>query len=176
MKRISVPFALLALALAAPAFAGDMHHVGAGGAFAPPALEPMKKLEGTWTGTAGTGDQTMDATVTYKVTANGSGVMETLFPGTSHEMVTMYTVDRGALVLTHYCAAGNQPRMRARAGGARELVFDFAGGAGIDPHRDQFMHDARIVFVDDDHLRTEWTDWNGGRPGPTRVFTLARRK
>jgi hypothetical protein len=136
----------------------------------------MKRLAGTWVGKAGSGEQSMDATVTYRVTANGSAVAETLFPGTGHEMVTMYTVEKGAIVLTHYCAAGNQPRMRARAGGAdRELVFDFAGGAGIDPRKDSFMHDARFVFVDDDHLRSEWRDWDGGKPGALRVFTLARQ-
>lgn len=177
MNRIVGLVALLAVFAVPAALAAEMQHAHAGGAFAPPALEPLKKLAGTWTGKAGTGDQKMDATVTYKVTANGSAVMETLFPDTDHEMVTMYTVDKGALVLTHYCAAGNQPHMRARKGkAANELVFDFAGGVNIDPDRDHYMHDAKMVFVDDDHLHSEWTDWSGGRTGPTRVFELTRQK
>jgi hypothetical protein len=98
MNRIAWLVALLTLFAVPRALAAPMEHAHAG--FAPPALEPLKKLAGTWTGKAGSGDQKMDATVTYKITANGSAVMETLFPDTDHEMVTMYTVDRGALVLT----------------------------------------------------------------------------
>lgn len=175
MKPHALVPVVLALAVASLALAQGMEHHAASSS--PSALEPLRKLAGTWTGTAGSGEQKMDATVTYKVTANGSAVMETLFPGTEHEMVTMYTTEKGALVLTHYCAAGNQPHMKARKGAAaNELVFDFAGGANIDPKKDMFMHDAKLVFVDDDHLRSEWRDWNAGKPGALRTFDLTRRK
>src|SRR4051812_11604246 len=53
-----------------------------------------------------------DGKITYKVTAGGSTVMETFFPGSDHEMVSMYHLDGDELVLTHYCAAKNQPRMK----------------------------------------------------------------
>ena len=158
------------------ALGAEMGHTHA--AMGASALDPLKKLAGEWVGKAGpSGGQMMDATVTYRVTANGSAVMETLFPGASEEMVTMYTVDKGGLVLTHYCAAGNQPRMMARkSAAANELVFDFAGGANINPARDQFMHNAKLVFVDDDRLRSEWTDWKNGKKTQTMVFELERKK
>jgi hypothetical protein len=51
------------------------------------AFERMKSLAGEWSDPAlGEGAA---GKVVYKVTANGSAVMETLFPGTGHEMVTM---------------------------------------------------------------------------------------
>lgn len=141
----------------------------------PSPLDRLKALEGTWTGTAGHGDGNNATTVTYHVTAGGSAVVETLFPGTPHEMVTVYTVDAGTVVLTHYCAAGNQPHMRARKGANdKELVFEFAGGAGIHPAKDTHMHSARMVFVDADHLRNEWTSWEGGKPTEPGVFELTR--
>ena len=175
MKKLALFAVLLTLTAASFAIAQETHHWG--GAGTPAALAPLAKLEGTWIGKAGDGTHEMDATVTYKVTANGSAVIETLFPGTDHEMVTMYTVDKGTLVLTHYCSAGNQPHMKARAGGdGKEITFDFAGGANINPSKDQFMHDARMVFVDDDHLRTEWGDWNGGKASVRRTFELTRQK
>lgn len=67
--------------------------------------------------------------------------------------------------------------MRARKGSAaNELDFEFTGGPNINPRKDNFMHDARLVFVDDDHLHSEWTDWSGGKAGPKRVFDLTRQK
>jgi hypothetical protein len=141
------------------------------------AFARLKALEGTWVGRAGeAGGETIDATASYRVTSGGSAVMETLFPGTPHEMVTMYTLDRGVVVLTHYCTMGNQPRMRARRGGSPdELVFDFAGGANIDPKRDGHMHDLRLVFVGTDHIRGEWRSWKDGKPGGTAAFDMTRR-
>ena len=119
----------------------------------------------------------MPVKVGYRVTAAGTTVVETLFEGTPHEMVTMYTVDGGRVALTHYCAAGNQPRMRARAGGGPgRLVFEFAGGTGFDPRRDAHMHDATLTFVDADHLHAEWTSWERGRPAGVAVFELTRAK
>ena len=153
-----------------PAVAAGMKHASV--ETGPSLLDRLKNLEGEWVGKAGAPDgEKMDAVVTYHVVADGSAVMERLFPGTPHEMVTMYTLDRGTLVLTHYCAAHNQPHMKARKGGpANELTFDFAGGANINTAKDTFMHDAKFVFVDQDHIRGEWTSWSGGRPGGKTVF------
>ena len=178
MKRL-VPM-LIMMAMAAlpltPAMAAGMKHESTEAG--PSTLDRLKNLEGEWVGKAGSPDgDKVDARVTYHVIADGSAVMETLFPGTAHEMVTMYTLDRGALVLTHYCAMHNQPRMKARKGGsANELTFDFAGGANINPAKDTFMHDAKLVFVDPDHIRGEWTSWSGGRPGGTTVFEMERKR
>lgn len=177
MKRLAAILVILAAGLPlASATAAGMEHGAA--AVGPAAFERLKALEGEWSGKAGElGGETMDATVTYHVTADGSAVMETLFPGTPHEMVTMYTLDRGAVVLTHYCAMHNQPHMRAHKGGdPDELVFDFAGGANIDPKRDTFMHDAKLVFLDPDHIRGEWTGWSGGKPKGTTVFEMGRKR
>src|SRR5690606_1922102 len=55
----------------------------------------------------------MPTEVRYRITGGGSAVEEVLFPGTEHEMVSLYHRDGPFLLMTHYCAAGNQPRMRA---------------------------------------------------------------
>jgi hypothetical protein len=103
--------------------------------------------------------------------------METQFPGGDHEMVTLYTVEGGQLVLTHYCAAGNQPRMKARKGtAANELIFDYVGGTGINVKTDMHMHAARMTFVDDDHIRCEWTSYEKGKAGHIMSFDLERKK
>ena len=67
--------------------------------------------------------------------------------------------------------------MKAKKGGdPAKLVFEFAGGANIDPKKDAHMHEASITFVDDDHVRSEWTVWSEGKKADTKVFELTRLK
>jgi hypothetical protein len=145
-----------------------------------PAFERLKTLEGTWTGSAahdGGGQASGgDVTVVYKVTAAGSAVQETLFPGTPHEMVTMYHLDGARLVLTHYCAAGNQPRMELEASAdPNVLSFTFVGGTNMS-ETDMHMHSARITFVDADHVRSVWGSMKDRKPAGTATFELGRKK
>ncbi len=172
--------AVLSLALAPPAARAQEGGAPAPKSAAPAqtaAFERLKSLEGEWTGEASHGETKAPVTVRYHVTAAGSAVVETQFAGTPHEMVTVYTLEGGRVVLTHYCALGNQPRMRARDGSdAARITFDFAGGAGIDPTQDSHMHDATLTFEDGDHLHAEWTSWDGGEPTGKAVFELTRKK
>jgi hypothetical protein len=102
---------------------------------------------------------------------------ETLFPGTPHEMRSVCFLDGGELVLTHYCAMGNQPRMKlSPASTDRTLVFDFAGGTNVDPAKDVHIHSGRIQLTGPDALETEWTVWGGGKQTGTNRFVLARKK
>ena len=136
-------------------------------------FDRMKALDGEWTGTAQGGP----VTVLYKVTAAGSAVVETLFPGTPHEMVTVYTLDGDDLMLTHYCAAGNAPRMKATsARGANALDFKFAGATNLRSSRDMHMHEMSIEFLDADHVRSEWVSYKDGRKADSVKFDLARKK
>ena len=76
-------------------------------------LEKMKKLAGTWLAADKDGKPTDQVASIIKVTAGGSAVHETLFPGQPHEMVSIYTVNGPDLIMTHYCVLGNQPCMKA---------------------------------------------------------------
>src|SRR5262245_19588365 len=75
------------------------------------AFEKFKQLAGEWQGT-GDGAHGKDMRVKYQVTSGGSAVVETVFPGTDHEMVTVIHPDGDDLLLTHYCLLGNQPQMK----------------------------------------------------------------
>src|SRR3954468_12502941 len=79
-------------------------------------LEKLKKLAGTWVEADKDGKPTDKVVSVVKVTAGGSAVQETLFPGEPMEMVSVYHLDKGDLVMTHYCVLGNQPRMKAEPG------------------------------------------------------------
>ena len=74
------------------------------------AFATLKTLPGTWEGTGMEGrDSNMAVRVDFKVTAGGSAVMSEIL---GHEdMISMFHMDGDRLLLTHYCAVGNQPRM-----------------------------------------------------------------
>src|SRR6478736_10069180 len=76
-------------------------------------LERLKKMVGTWVEADKDGKPTDKVVSVVKVTAGGSAVHETHFPGQPMEMVSVYHLDKGDLVMTHYCVLGNQPRMKA---------------------------------------------------------------
>jgi hypothetical protein len=135
---------------------------------APPtnaALEKMKKLAGTWLVADKDGRPTDQVASIIKVTAGGSVVHETLFPGQPQEMVSVYTVDGPDLIMTHYCVLGNQPRMKADPKSAtNQIVFRFAGGTNLDPKKDKHMHEATLTIVDDDRLEVNGIGWENGAP------------
>lgn len=141
-----------------------------------PAFEKLKSLAGAWDGTHGEGDQKSPVSVTYKVTAAGSVVVETLFVDTPHEMVTLYHMDGDDLVLTHYCAAQNQPRMKAAKSDGKSVRFEFVGATNLKSEKDMHMHSAKIDFVDADTIRSEWTAYNDGKADHVAKFELKRRK
>jgi hypothetical protein len=142
-----------------------------------PALEQFKGLEGKWVGKMGTGSESYDAVVTYKVTSNGSAVVETIDPGGKHEMVTVIHPDGDELVLTHYCAIGNQPRMRTSGkSDGKNVKFAFVDATNLKSANDMHMHDVAFEFVDKDTIKTTWRNFLDGKPHETATFELKRAK
>ena len=155
-------FVLLGALLAVPV-------LGADAPAAKTAFERLKSIEGEWKG-----DDSMK--VVYKVTAAGSVVQETMFPGTPSEMVTMYHLDGDELRLTHYCASGNQPRLKLdrKASSDDTLEFVFEGGTNLDPAKDMHMHSGRIWFKDAKHLESEWDGYADGKKTGSHTFVLSK--
>lgn len=140
-------------------------------------LDLLRSLAGDWTGTAGDGANTFPVESSFRITGAGSTVSETLFKGHEHEMVSMYHLDGSALMHTHYCAAGNQPRMIARAPEAHgEIAFDFHDATNMSSPGAQHMHSMRIKVADADHIEEWWTAWKDGKPDHTAHFVLTRKK
>jgi len=145
------------------------------------AFDKLKGLAGEWKCDAGMDehkghDSDKPLKVVYRVTANGSALMETLFPGTDHEMVTMYTLDGDDLRLTHYCMMKNQPHLKLDKAASKPdaLVFAFDGGTNLDPDKDQHMHSGRIYFRGDKRVESEWDGYKGREKMHTAKFTLTK--
>jgi len=139
-------------------------------------FEAVKKLAGDWVERGKDGTPTDKLVSSIRVTAGGTVVEETLFPGTDHEMVTMYHRDGDDLVLTHYCTLGNQPRMRAEPGGAADrIAFAFVGATNLKSDDDHHMRRATLNLADPDRYRSEWVPCKEGGPCGKVAFDLVRR-
>ena len=142
------------------------------------AFAKLKTLVGEWQGDASDKGRIMPVHVSYKMTGADSTLVETMFPGAPHEMMTMYHLNGpGQLMLTHYCSAGNQPSMVLDPSSTPErLAFVFSSGTNMDPATSMHMHNARIRFVDADTLETEWDMYQDGKLVDAKEFKLVRQK
>lgn len=138
------------------------------------AFERLKKLEGEWISKdADTNDQPMK--VTFKLTGARTTLVETQFPGEPHEMMTTYHLDGNNLVLTHYCAAGNQPRMKLIPGkDANRLVFQFTGISNLANKNAGHIHSAKYHFQGPDSFVSEWEHWADNKSGGWVKFDMKR--
>jgi len=137
-------------------------------------FESMKSLAGEWEGAKVSGEKEEPVNVEYKVTSNGSTIIETLFPGTQYEMITVYHEKGGKLSMTHYCSIGNQPQMDLVKADGKDLKFAFSKSNDIDVAKEGHMHDLTLTMVDNDHLIHNWTMYQKGKEGGVTTLKLAR--
>ncbi len=103
--------------------------------------------------------------------------METLDGGHDSTMITMYTPDGATLLATHYCSAGNQPRMRAAGSpDGKSLAFEFVDAANVAGSTGEVMRRLVVTFVDSDHFRQAWTSRGADGKELTSVFDYTRVK
>ena len=153
-----IPILVLSLLLS-----GTNAVVGSGSDF-----DRLKALAGDWDATSPEGS----SRITFTLISNGTALMETM---THENMVSVYHPDGDSILMTHYCAAGNQPRMRARMSGADSLTFQFVDVANLKRVGDGRMQRLVIKFQDADHVTEEWT-WKEGSKETISVFHLKRAK
>jgi len=136
-----------------------------------PGFEKLKSLAGSWKGKDSTGHP---VEVTYKVVSGGSALVEEL----SHEgMVTVYHADGDRVMMTHYCAAMNQPRMRTDPvqGDPKTLDFKFVDVTNLAKPDDPVMKGLKVTFTDANHFSQEWSFAAGGKVTP-ETMTYERQK
>jgi hypothetical protein len=140
-----------------------------------PEFERMKHLVGDWEGTSDMGKEGEKVRVEYRLTAGGSALVETLFPGSGEEMVSIYYDRKGKLAMTHYCMLRNQPRMTLAKADAQTIELVFARKANdIDPKTEKHMHGVRISFTDSNHFTQKWTLFERGKDNGGVTLTLTR--
>jgi hypothetical protein len=137
------------------------------------AFARLKSLSGDWTGPKMMGHKLNQ---NYRVIAGGSAVMETCFPGTPMEMVSLYYLKGDKLVMQHYCMLANQPRMKlnTKKSTADTLVFDFDGGDNI-RSTNGHMHSATLHIAGRNKIELTGSLREKGKPDSSCSNTLVRK-
>lgn len=139
-------------------------------------FDKLKTLVGDWSAKTEDGKPVQ---VSYKLVSNGSALMEMLnMENHTEEMITMYHPDGDKLMMTHYCSANNQPRMKAEpvTGEIKSLTFNFVDATNLNSPDDGHMHRLAVIFQDPDHFTQEWTWREKGKDARTAVFKFERKK
>ena len=138
------------------------------------AFKKLQSLAGHWEGKDAHG---MAAKTSFEVVAAGTAVIERLDASGMEEMVTLYSIDRDAIALVHYCPTNNQPRMRVvpSSGDPSELSFDYQGAGNLPSRSAGHQHHLVLRFEDADHITETWT-WRAGDKDTPMVFHFTRKK
>jgi hypothetical protein len=130
-------------------------------------FDAMKTLAGVWQGQVKVTPPMpeMDGKamrVSLRVTSRGNTIVHEMKaagtpddPARYDDPITMFYLDSDRLLLTHYCDAGNRPRMTGKLSpDGKTIEFGFLDVAGST----QFGHMDHAVFtlIDADHHSEEW--------------------
>lgn len=131
----------------------------------------MKSLAGTWEGPVAMDEQLREhakgapetVKVLLRVTSRGNALVHEMGdlnptddPTKYDHPVTMFYIQDGKLLLTHFCDAGNRPRMTAKISeDGKRIDFDFLDVSGSTQYGN--MQHAVFTIIDADHHTEEWT-------------------
>ena len=137
------------------------------------AFTRLQSLVGEWEAKTPSGGK---MPVTYELIACGTALVERETAENMPAMETVYHLDGGRLMLTHYCMMGNQPRMQARAFNPEtgELKFEFVDVTNLASPGAGHMHNATLRLIDNNHLDTNWQLYENGQPKLTEAGQYVR--
>jgi len=119
-------------------------------------FDQIKTLTGSW---EGKNSQGHTLRVTFEDTAGGSALMSEIHGHGPEDMISMVHLDGpNRLILTHYCGAGNQPRMVASTSAdGKAITFDFFDGTNIPSPEAGHMQRVVFTLLDANHHTEDWT-------------------
>jgi hypothetical protein len=164
MKSIRIALALALLLTGTAALAQSA---------AQKSFDQLKSLTGNWEGKISDGKP---VEVSFRDTAGGSALMSEIHGHGPENMVSMIHLDGpNRLLLTHYCGAGNQPRMTASASpDGRTITFDFLDATNLASPEAGHMQRVVIAMLDANHHTETWTFADHGQQ-MKEVFDLQRK-
>jgi len=151
-------------------------------------FDKLKTLAGTWQGPVTVDPPEEDMKkgtlghVLLRVTSRGNALVHEMYdpekpddPTRYDHPLTMFYLDGDRLNLTHYCDAGNRPRMLARPSpDGKKVEFDFADLSGGNEYG--HMYHAVFTMIDANHHIEDWTYMMPGDQPVHAHLDLERRK
>jgi hypothetical protein len=190
--RFTLPVVLMSLSTVAfaqssaqkPVAQSEAHKMDAPKVAAPKSdaqisFDTMKTLAGSWEGPVTTSPQAFEvegkpAHILLRVTSRGNALMHDLtIAGIPDNPITMFYLDSDRMLLTHYCDAGNRPRMTGKMSpDGKKVEFEFLDIAGNPQYH---MHHAVFTIIDENHHTEDWTFMMNDNPVHAH-FDLQRTK
>jgi hypothetical protein len=90
-------------------------------------------------------------------------------------MLTLFHKDGAELVLTHYCVAGNQPRLQATEIAPDRLHFTFRDATNLATRDQGHMDEAEFRFEDADAFSSRWSFFQAGKTSWMEEIRYRRR-
>jgi len=114
----------------------------------------------------------------YELIAGGTSLVERESAENMPDMLTVYYLDGDRLLLTHYCMAGNQPRMQARSFNPEtgEIDFRFLDATNLADPGAGHMHNVKIRLIDNNHFASAWEFYENGQRAKGETFQYTRVK
>ena len=112
--------------------------------------------------------------IRFYLTAGGTVLVESWEAGGKPHSLTLYHRDGPALLATHYCPQGNQPRLALAGRDASGLHFAFRDSTDLDPATESNQHDLWFDLANPDRpVRGEIYSSKDG-PGAKERLELVR--
>ncbi len=172
MKSLGFMLSAVLMSLATVAFAQSAP------SDAQKSFDKLKTLAGSWEGQVSGVQEAPDvegklARITLRTTSMGNALMHEMKVGDRpDDPITMIYLDENRLMLTHYCDAGNRPRMIGKISpDGKKVEFQFLDVAGSTQYG--HMHSVVFTIIDENHHTEDWTFMVGDKPARPH-FNLQR--
>jgi hypothetical protein len=163
MKSLHIALAIFVVLLTSAALAQSSTQA---------AFEKIKALQGSWAGKAAD----KDVQISFRVTSGGSAVMSEIHG--EEDMISMLHLDGERLLMTHYCGAGNQPRMVGTVSpDGKTITFNFLDATNVLSSQPGHMERLVLTMLDANHHTEEWTFLaQDGKLHQHELFDLQRKR
>lgn len=141
------------------------------GSAADGALQRLGALRGEWQARTRGGSVVKTS---YHLVSGDTALVETYTTASGRQTLTIFHADGPRLLATHYCAQGNQPRLRLDgSGGGARLIFRFQDATNLARPTDAHLHRLELDLVDADHFTRRETYLADGKED-TEVLQYVR--
>lgn len=129
-------------------------HPASAGEEASPAWGKLTSVVGTWFRPDATSPEGKLFRISYKLISGDTTLVETFGNPAGRTTQTVFHLDGPYLMATHYCAQGNQPRLRVSGATTGDsLTFEYLDATNLKSPEASHLVRLKVEFVDQTHIR-----------------------